>query len=387
MALYAWGCNHYGQLGNDSTIPSSTPVLIPGNWKSISSTFVYGNSGSVVGLKCDGTLWAWGYNRWGQLGNNTDIPSSSPVQIPGNWIKAGTNTNNQGFGIRSDCTLWTWGLELFSGIGTTSEGRSSPIQIPGIWTDIYIGYGSTTFGRMLDGTFWGWGRNTCGMLWVNNNNLGAYSPVLMPTNWKWAGAGSAFTIFLHDDGLGRAAGFQQSGRLGNNQTAACGRSNPIMICGGHTWKKICPTFAQTFAFRECDNALFGWGNGPYYNFGVSPSGDKLVPTLIDTGFIDVHVSGMGIRNDGTIWGWGQRCNDETCAGLYSRPVLIFGGYWECFGSGHGKTIFAFGDPPAPPDPPPPPLPKINSRGSWTLWDVHERVIGNEWSNYDPTIDE
>jgi len=45
------------------------------------------------------------------------------------------------------------------------------------------------------------------------------------------------------------------------------------------------------------------------------------------------------------------------------------------------------DPAEPPPPPPPPPPKINSRGSWTLWDVHERVIGNEWSNYDPTIDE
>lgn len=383
MALYAWGENNCGQLGINSTIRASTPVLIPGNWKSIHSS---GGSLTTVGIKCDGTMWVWGNNCLGQIGNNTNSPSSSPIQIPGTWIKAGVNTSSQTLALRTDCTLWTWGVIEFSGVGS-SGSRSSPTQIPGTWTDVYIGYSSTTYGRCVDGTLWGWGRNTCGMLGMNNNLLGYYTPTLMPTNWKWAGSGFASSIFVGDDGLGRAAGFQQSGQLGNNQSAACNRSNPIMICGGHKWKTICiGGQAKTYAFRE-DGALFGWGNAPYYDFGTSPAGNVLTPRLIGMDYQDIHIYNTGIKCDGTIWGWGFRPACYFCPGLFSSPVLILGGNWEKFGHGSGQTIFVFGEPEQPPPPPPPPPPKINSRGSWTLWDVHERVIGNEWSNYDPTIDE
>ena len=77
--LWAWGNNNSGQLGDDTTIDKSSPVQIPGTeWNFISAGF-----DTALARKTDGTLWAWGNNFNGQIGDNTRIDKSSPVQIPG----------------------------------------------------------------------------------------------------------------------------------------------------------------------------------------------------------------------------------------------------------------------------------------------------------------
>ena len=136
LTLWVWGSNYGGSLGDNTTIPKSSPVQIPGtSWNSL--------SGRQRGMatKTDGTLWAWGLNTYGCLGDNTIIPKSSPVQIPGtSWciVRAAAHI----LAVKTDGTLWAWGKNNHGQLGINSCGdpRSSPVQIPGTsWNDVRVG--------------------------------------------------------------------------------------------------------------------------------------------------------------------------------------------------------------------------------------------------------
>jgi alpha-tubulin suppressor-like RCC1 family protein len=95
--LWAWGCNNFGQLGNDQSISGfSSPIQIPGNqWCKIANSFG-GLNASSAAIKTDGTFWTWGHNTNGQLGDGTTIHRSSPVQVPGTqW----TNLCSGGYNV------------------------------------------------------------------------------------------------------------------------------------------------------------------------------------------------------------------------------------------------------------------------------------------------
>ena len=141
--LWMWGQNSEGQCAQNSiNSPAnnglSSPVQVPGTtWTSANNC-----SGVVKAFKTDGTLWGWGNNGYGQLGNNNDTPQQSPIQIPGNWSIA------QGsYGIKTDGTLWASGWNHQGRLGQNESpsergGYSSPVQIPGTtWTSLVdMGY-------------------------------------------------------------------------------------------------------------------------------------------------------------------------------------------------------------------------------------------------------
>ncbi|NBS70837.1 hypothetical protein EBT31_18315, partial [bacterium] len=133
--LWVWGVNDGGQLGHNNVIPYSSPRQIPGTQWS-----VYDASGSSDGrtsfaIKTDGTLWAWGYNYRGDLGQNdaTTINRSSPTQIPGTQWNAVSANYRFAIGIKTDGTLWTWGGQYGGSLGQNNNTtpRSSPVQVPG----------------------------------------------------------------------------------------------------------------------------------------------------------------------------------------------------------------------------------------------------------------
>ena len=76
--MFVWGSNQLGMLGLNDTTTRTTPVHLPGNWVRLSSTGVHC---SALGIRTDGSLWAWGYNNKGQLGQNDTTSRSSPVQV------------------------------------------------------------------------------------------------------------------------------------------------------------------------------------------------------------------------------------------------------------------------------------------------------------------
>lgn len=257
--LWSWGLNTSGQLGDNSVTNRSSPVQITGggtNWRTVSCGANYS-----AAVKTDGTLWSWGLNDYGQLGDNTVVKKSSPVQIVGggtNWQTVSCGGEHVG-AIKTDGTLWMWGRNQNSQLGTADiTDRSSPVQTitGGVWSKVSASSGTHTVGIKQDGTLWTWGSNSSGELGTGDNTT-KVSPVQTVsggTNWRNVFAGNAHTAAIKTDGTLWAWGSNTYGQLGDG-TSGNTRSSPIQIAlGEYTWNYVSCGYYYTGAIRFND----GW---------------------------------------------------------------------------------------------------------------------------------
>ena len=202
--LWMWGSGFYGQIGNNTGLNRSSPVqTVAGgnNWSSVACGYYH-----TAAIKTDGTLWTWGQNSNGQLGDNTATRKSSPVQT----IAGGTNWSSVAGGvyhtaaIKTDGTLWTWGTNAFGQLGdNTLIHRSSPVQVVGFatnWSSVACGYYST-YALKKDGTLWAWGFNGYGQLGDNTiaNKSSPIQTIAGGTNWSFAACGYHHTIAIYEN--------------------------------------------------------------------------------------------------------------------------------------------------------------------------------------------
>jgi len=141
---WAWGANSYGRLGDNTTVSKSSPVQVAGgivNWKQVTA------GQHSLGVRANGTLYAWGPASAGQLGDNSNVPKSSPVLVAGgftDWVSTVANSTFQAsLGLRANGTLWSWGFNLDGQLGNGStQSASSPVSVVGGFTDwVSIGGG------------------------------------------------------------------------------------------------------------------------------------------------------------------------------------------------------------------------------------------------------
>ena len=148
--LWAWGhSNEFGEQGQNNTDQYMDPKQIGGagdnDWAAGGdmNKIAQGDRCSLA-IKADNTLWAWGSNEYGELGQNNDVKYSSPIQIPGtNWKSIGYMARYAFSGLKTDGTLWAWGRnEEWGSLGQNDDNdRSSPTQIPGTYTNIGNSHG------------------------------------------------------------------------------------------------------------------------------------------------------------------------------------------------------------------------------------------------------
>ncbi len=177
---WSWGWNdngnHSGILGQGNQTNYSSPRQIGSatNWSHIQT------SGDVVlATKTDGTLWSWGINESGQLGQNnspSNLFRDEPMQIgsDSDWDtgadKMRTSSRYNVGAIKTDGTLWTWGSNSYGQLGQNNRiTRSSPRQVPGTWTQFSTRH-DCCFALNSDNEVWVWGRNHQGQLAQNHNN-------------------------------------------------------------------------------------------------------------------------------------------------------------------------------------------------------------------------
>jgi len=201
--LWTWGSNNTCKLGDGTTTPRSSPVQVLGgftDWCQVSGGGAEGDH--FVALRANGTVWSWGWGTFGQIGNNSTLNASSPTQLSGaatDWCAVAAGEAHS-VAIKTNGTLWAWGLNSNGQLGNNSTlSRSSPVSVTGgvtNWSKVFAG-GQTTHALKTDGTLWGFGRN-CNL----GNNLstgGRSSPVLVAggfNDWSVVDTGFLHTLAI-----------------------------------------------------------------------------------------------------------------------------------------------------------------------------------------------
>jgi alpha-tubulin suppressor-like RCC1 family protein len=334
-----WGCgdNGSGRIGDNSAVNKSIPVTVSGggtNWKQVSS------GGSHTGaIKSDGTLWTWGYNSTGQLGNNSASARSSPGTVSGGgttWSKISCGSSTT-IAIKTDGTLWNWGRDGYGELGDNSVvNKSSPVTVAGggtTWQQC-AGGANFTAAIKLDGTLWTWGRNNYGQL-GNNSASDRSSPGTVSgggTTWKYVSICFGVSTAIKTDGTLWSWGSGQSGFLGNNSTIA--KSSPVTTSGGGTnWKQVACGYTMVAAIKT-DGTLWTWGSGMYGSLGNNSTVNRSSPGTTSGGGTTWKQStsgntwGSAIKTDGTLWTWGYnldgRLATNTTVSRSSPGVIIMG---------------------------------------------------------------
>jgi len=348
-SLWGWGTNTSGQLADGTTTNRSSPVQTVSlsiNWKDMS-----GSGYGGMGIKTDGTLWTWGYNASGQLGDGTTTNRSSPVQVAGTtWKKVSGGLRQTVGAIKTDGTLWTWGSSTNGelGDGTTTD-KSSPVQIAGTtWKDVSSGQYNIS-GLKTDGTLWIWGHNSYGQIGDNTYTYRSSPIQLSGTTWKQAAlSGMQHSVSIKTDGTIWVWGYQRWGNLANTTVFDEFKLTPSQIAGD-TWKMVTCGMYHTVAIKT-DGTLWTWGRNQYGQLGDNNSENgtgKYTPAQTVTSGTNWkmvsagHSHTVAVKTDGTLWTWGYNSNgilgDNTETNK-SSPIQIVGNNWKKVTAGYGSTF-------------------------------------------------
>jgi len=218
--IFGWGNNLNGQLGNgrlSSNAKALQEITEATDWESISA----GGEFSVA-IKTNGTLWSWGKNDFGQLGENSTATRRIPRQEDSqstNWQSVCTG-NNHTIALKTDGTLWAWGDNSLSQLGDNSNIRSSiPVAVSTAitnWKEISCG-ADHTLALTQDGTLWAWGKNSFSQLGSNDNiyYTTPHQEDTFSTNWESISAGGDSSAAIKDTGVRYAWGVNAFAQYGN----------------------------------------------------------------------------------------------------------------------------------------------------------------------------
>ncbi|MFI6294720.1 RCC1 domain-containing protein [Nonomuraea sp. NPDC050790] len=183
--VYATGSNSVGQLGDGTTttrlrpVSTVTPAGLPlGGFTQIAA----GGFGHSMALRSDGTVWTWGNNEKGQLGDGTTVNRLTPVRVNGlNGVVRIAAGLSHSLALRDDGSVWTWGENQMGQLGDgTAVNRSTPVRVSGLSGVTRIdGGGAMSMAARADGTAWTWGYNFSGEL-GDGTTVNRSTPVQVP---------------------------------------------------------------------------------------------------------------------------------------------------------------------------------------------------------------
>lgn len=330
--LWGWGDNTYGQLADGTfnnyaaNLPQQISPSKAHNWASVSVGQFH-----VVSRKTDGTLWAWGDNFSGQLGignsgNGTGLNITTQIGSFTDW-KTVLAAGDRCIAIKTNGTLWSWGLNDHGQLGDgTYADKDVPIQIgtSSNWKSVSIsGYHTTAL--KTDGTLWTWGRNRVGQL-GDGTIIDKNVPTQIGTanDWDTVCAGADHTLALKTDGTLWAWGYNYYGTLGDGTYGdLTDKHSPIQIGTATDWKSI--TASNCSLALKTDNSLWSWGDNTLGQLGDGTNIFFIaVPTRVGTlnDWKTVYAASFGehvlsIKFDSSLWAWGYNGFGQIGDGTYT----------------------------------------------------------------------
>lgn len=296
-SLWAWGDNEYGGLGNGTNKKTDSPVKIMDDV----SCAAVGWKHSLV-VKKDNSLWVWGENDDGQLGDGTDKSKNAPIKIMEDVISVAAGAEHS-LALKKDGTLWAWGNNSFGQLGDGTKNEClTPIKI---MEDVdYISASlDTSFAVKKDGILWGWGKNTYGELGIgslgmlDNNSDGMTTPVKIMEDVKMV-SNSSYTLAVKNDGTLWAWGIYWPYTKNINGT----------ITGSAITVSASPTkiMDQIAAISYGVNPLVIKEDGTTWDFGIKDESQlqqgitqiKIVPVKITD-----NVKSLEKKSGNSFWNW------------------------------------------------------------------------------------
>jgi alpha-tubulin suppressor-like RCC1 family protein len=332
--VLAWGMNTSLYAINWSA-PRS--IDAPKNITAISTGDLH-----VLVLRNDGTVWAFGENRLGELGDGNNLSTSQWVQVEGlDNVKAISAGSSYNLALKDDGTVWAWGYNIHGQLGIGSidpDGVFSPRQVQGltnvtaVWADNFNSFALTS-----DGTLWGWSDNGEGEL-GDGTNMTRIIPERLPIeNVVAVDCEQQHTLFLKDDGSVWACGLNYNGQLGiGNKTHTIYEftCSPVQVKEISDVVAVSAGSSHSVALKR-DGTVWTWGENQEGRLGIGTvSGyERLKPGEVPglTGVTAISAGSaftLALKDDGTVWAWGDnRAGEIGNGGVPSdivSPIMVIG---------------------------------------------------------------
>ncbi len=296
--VWALGGNEFGELGNGTFGGEGVePKMVKGLDNVIA---VLAGASHSVALKKDGTVWTWGFNGSGQIGDGTTHDWSVPHKVTAiNDVKAIATGSGHVVALKQDGTVWAWGGNHSGQVGNGEfSNRMEPTQVQGLRNVTAIVAGAyNTSALQKDGTVWSWGFNGKGQLGNGGSERSAIPVQVSGLNDVHAiAAGDWHVAALKHDGTVWAWGNNHASQLGSSSVS--NSNSPVQVSGISHITDITASVGHTIAIAQND-IVWAWGDAGTGRWGNGISLDGSVSPIPVSGY-NGPVTIAAVVNPGTV---------------------------------------------------------------------------------------
>jgi alpha-tubulin suppressor-like RCC1 family protein len=317
--VWAWGDNRAGELGDGTTTDRHEPVQVD---VSDVADIAAGSQHSLA-RRWDGTVVAWGDNARGQLGIGTTDATATPTAVPGlGEVTAIAATQVASFAVQAPDNVYAWGAGGSTGTGDWDD-QSSPVPIDAPHT-VGLGVGSSGYHMVVVddlGAIRAWGYNGNGQLGDGTQDA-TPSPIVVATARTTVALGGDFTVAIAPDGSVQSWGGNDLGELGDGTTDSS--LTPVAVSGLGAASTISAAAGTSHALAlRSDGTVVAWGANDFGQLGDGTTTSSSTPVVV-AGLPRVvaiaagSVSSYALAEDGTVWTWGANGSGQLGDGTYTE---------------------------------------------------------------------